>query len=118
MSDTPDHDWPPGWCDLAPGQETAFLVQLARELGPRHGLAPAIRDGHVRAIGVAEGSDDVVYALASDVMETPFALVHLAWPPPDTRPRLLQRLFPRPAARWIPAVMPLTSLSELGKDRD
>lgn len=117
LSDEPYDDWPPGWCGLVPGQGVAFLKQLAPELGPRHPLAPAIRAGQVRATGVAEVSDDVVYALAPGVMETPSAVVHLAWPPRDNRPRLLQRLFPRPAARWEPRVTLLAELSAPGTDQ-
>lgn len=109
--------WPPGWCGLAPGQARAFLDQLARELGPDHALAPAIRDGRVRAVGTATGSDDVVYALAPGVMATPLALVHLAWPAPDSRPRLLRWLFPRPQPRHRPAVEPLASLDDLARLR-
>ncbi len=115
MTDDDDLDWPPGWCGLTPAQPEVFLRQLALELGPRHALAPAIQTGQVRAIGVAEGSDDVVFALEPGVLPTPLAVVHLAWPRPDTRPRLWQRLFPRPAARWVPAVIPLARLADLDR---
>jgi len=86
---------------LVEGQAEAFVTQLARELGRDHALAPAI--------GVAEGSDDVVYALTGE--GTPFAVVHLAWPAPDPRPWLLRRL--RPRMRRVPAVVPLQRLTDL-----
>lgn len=104
-----EYDWPPGWCGLAPSQPEAFLRQLAHELGPGHPLAPAIRDGRVRAIGTAEGSDDVVYAVEG--WEAPFAVVHLAWPKPDSRPWLIRKL--RPRGRWAPAVVPLAAIRDL-----
>lgn len=102
-------EWPEGWGELAEGQAEAFLSQLARELGPGHSLAPAIAEGRVRAIGVAAGSDDVVHALTGE--RAPFILVHLAWPGPDRRSRLLRWL--RPHRHWPPAVTALQSLSDL-----
>lgn len=101
-----DPDWPPGWCGLAPGQAETFLRQLARELGPDHEL---IREGRIRAIGTAEGSDDVVYAVEG--WEAPFAVVHLAWPKPDSRPWLIRKL--RPRGRWAPAMVPLAAIRDL-----
>lgn len=101
-----DEDWPPGWCGLAPGQAEAFLGQLARELGPGH---PLLGAGRVRAIGTAAGSDDVVYAVEG--WDAPFAVVHLAWPTPDSRPWLIRKL--RPRRRWVPAVQPLAAIADL-----
>lgn len=102
-------DWPEGWGGLAEGQDEAFLAQLARELGPDHALAGAIREGRVRAVGVADGSDDVVYALTGE--GAPFIMVHLAWPEPDRRFWVLRRF--RPYRQRPPAVRALHSLSDL-----
>lgn len=96
-----DFDWREGWCGLVEGQAEVFVAQLAREPGRDPVLAPAIGVGRVRAIGVAEGSDDVVYALTGE--GTPFAVVHRAW--------LLRRL--RPRMRRVPAVVPLQRLTDL-----
>ena len=103
-------DWPEGWGGLAEGQAAAYLAQLARELGPDHALAGAIREGRVRAIGVADGSDDVVYALTGE--RAPFIVVHLAWPGPDRRFGLVRWL--RPYPHRPPAVIAVESRSDLG----
>ncbi len=105
MCAAPEYRWPAGWVGLAPGQGRAFLDQLRRELGPAHPLAPLIARRAVRAVAVAEGSDDVVFRIRG--WQAPFAVVHLAWPPADPRPAVLRRLWPRPAARWQPRVVPL-----------
>lgn len=102
--------WPEGWGGLAEGQAEVFVAQLARELGPDHALARAIAEGRVRAIGMADGSDDVVYALTDE--GAPFVVVHLAWPEPDRRSRLARWL--RPRRHRPPAVTALQSLSDLG----
>jgi len=104
-------DWPEGWFGIDGPTARVFERQLALELGADHALAPAIARGDIRAIGRFGGSDDVVYAL--DGWKAPFAVVHLAWPPPDERPWLLRKLRPRPASRWLPALMPLDALADL-----
>lgn len=106
---TDDIEWPEGWGGLVPGQAEAFLAQLARELGPDHAMAAVIAAGRVRAIGLATGSDDVVYAVEG--RDTPFVVVHLAWPQPDARGWLARWLRPRP--RWVPAVRSLARLADL-----
>lgn len=111
MCTAPQHQWPEGLVGLGPGQAAAFLAQLHRELGPGHALAPLIKRRAVRAIAVACGSDDVVYRIRG--WQAPYAVVHLAWPEPDTRPNLLRRLLPGPGARWVPAVVPVARLGDL-----
>jgi hypothetical protein len=111
MCAAPEHRWPAGWVGLASGQATAFLGQLRRELGPGHPLAPLIARRSVRAVAVAAESDDVIFRIRG--WQAPFAVVHLAWPPQDRRPALLRRLLPRPASRWVPAVVPVARLDDL-----
>ena len=111
MCNAPEHRWPEGWVSLVPGQATAFVEQLQLELGPGHALAPLIARRAVRAVAVAAGSDDVVFRICG--WQAPFAVVHLAWPPEDRRAWLLRRIWPRPASRWVPAVVPITRLDQL-----
>jgi hypothetical protein len=60
-------------------------------LGPKH---PSLaRDP--RAIGVANGSDDAVFAVTG--WSAPFFVTHLVRCKPDARPALLRWLRPRPA---------------------
>ena len=108
MSAGDAYDWPPGWCALLPEQAPVFLAQLRRELAPDHPLQRL----PVRAIGVALGSDDAVFAV--DGWQAPFCVVHLSWPGPDPRPWLLRQL--RPWPRHDPAILPLADLSALPAD--
>ena len=100
-------DWPEGWCGLVEGQAAAFEAELARELAPGHPLARALAEGRVRAVGVARGSDDVVFAVKGE--KAPFAVVHLAWPEPE--PRSWWRLGRR--RRPGPVVHPLARIADL-----
>lgn len=111
MCSAPEHRWPEGWVALAPGQGAAFFRQLQRELGADHALAPLIAQRRVRAVAVAEGSDEVLYRIRG--WQAPYAVVHLAWPPEDRRPALLRRVWPRAGAGWVPAVVPVARLADL-----
>ncbi len=109
MSTGDEYDWPPGWCALLPEQAPVFLEQLRRELGPDHPLQSL----PVRAIGVALGNDDAVFAV--DGWQAPFFVAHLSWRGPDPRPWLSRWL--RPWPQDDPAVAPLAALSALARDR-
>lgn len=103
MSD--DVDWPNGWGGLTRAQETMFLRQLRRELAGDH----PFQHMTIRAIGICDFTDDVVYAVED--WDAPFFVSHPCWQKPDTRPWLLRKLRPRP--KPFPGVQPIRDLDEL-----
>ncbi|GKY88585.1 hypothetical protein [Sinisalibacter aestuarii] len=109
MRETSDQDFPEGWGGLTPEQAALFTAQLRAELGRDHPFRRFFATGAIRAIGAADGSDDVVFAIAG--WDAPYFASHLTWAAADTRPALLRRLRPRP--RPVPGITPLHSLAAL-----
>jgi len=106
-------DWPEGWGALDAAAAAFFTAQLAREIGPEHPVSAEIAAGRMRAVGKFWGSDDVVFAMERG--PAPFVLVHLAFPEPDTRGWLARKLRPRPASRYLPALVPVARIADLAR---
>lgn len=100
-------NWPDGWGGLNAAQEDVFDRQLVLEIGADHAIA-ALRP---RAIGTADGSDDVVFAVND--WQAPYFVCHLAWPAPVGKPVLKRRFQPAPKRTWVPAIVPLDDLADL-----
>ncbi len=81
---------PESWCEISPESIATFGVELARELAPGHALYGL----PVRAIGLGNDGDDVLFVIEDGTERV--AAVHLTWTqsPPDRPPFPSTTLYP------------------------